>query len=351
MRFIFSNPCLRIWLSSCLFYASALIGPHAYALAVDPKTVFDSSHFAEAQQIKAIIEQPESSIDFAKSKLEIDKIVDPNINVGESLKKIDAMVTTIKGMMSYGASSNEKAQALRRYIYEPGVWNNFQPYQYDFGDPMGTKIVNKLLPTYLATKKGNCISMPFLFIALGQRLGLDVVASTAPNHVFVKYTDSNTGITYNLETTSGANPSRDVWYQETMKVTDTAIKNGAYLKKFSRQETLAEMAELVTENYRQNNEYEKAMMIADVVLKYSKNNVDVMLMKGNLFYLLLQKYYVNKYPVPRLIPIDERPYYEFLSINNLHWFQKAESLGWRQPTKDDDANYLNMMKNSPVKVN
>ncbi len=31
--------------------------------------------------------------------------------------------------------------------------------------------------------------MPFLFIILGQKLGLDVTASTAPEHVFVKYRD------------------------------------------------------------------------------------------------------------------------------------------------------------------
>ena len=56
-------------------------------------------------------------------------------------------------------------QALKRYIYEPGEWNNFQPYQYDMDDPLGTKLSNKLLSHYLAAKKGNCVTMPFLFIS------------------------------------------------------------------------------------------------------------------------------------------------------------------------------------------
>ena len=326
-------------------------GFDVYAQAVNPDTVFDSSHFAEAQQIKAIVEQPESSLDFAKSKLEIDKIIDPSINVNENLKKLDAMVMAINSMLLPGSSSNDKMQALRKYLYEPGAWNNYQPYQYDFSDPMGTKVVNKLLPTYLTTRKGNCISMPFMFIVLGQRLGIDVTASTAPSHVLVKYTDSSTGITSNLETTSGANPSRDVWYQETMKVTDAAIKNEIYLKKLSKRETLAVMATVLAEYYYEKQEYEKSMMISDVVLKYYNRDVDVMIMKGSLFYKLLNKYYLSKYSMPKLIPVDERRYFEFLSINNLHWFQKAESLGWRQPTKEEDANYLNMMKNNPAKVN
>lgn len=334
-----------------LCVALLFAGAHVQAQAVNPNTVFDYSRFAEAQRIKALIEQPENSIDFAKAKLEIDKIIDPTINVGENTKKLDAIVAAINRMLPPGSSSSDKMQALKKYLYEPGAWNNYQPYQYDFSDPMGTKIANKLLPTYLATQKGNCISMPFLFIVLGQRLGIDVTASTAPSHVFVKYTDSTTGITYNLETTSGANPSRDAWYQETMKVTDAAIKNGIYLSKLSKQETLAVMATVLAENYFQQQEYEKAMMISDVILKYYNRDVSIMIMKGSLFYKLLHKHYVNKYPTPNLIPVDERPYFEFLSINNLHWYQKAESLGWRPPTQEDDTKYLDMMKSNAVKVN
>jgi len=69
--------------------------------------------------------------------------------------------------------------------------------------------------------------MPFLFIILGDKLGIDVTASTAPLHVFVKFTDTD-GKTYSLETTSGANFSRDAWYREQMPMTNQAIDNGVY---------------------------------------------------------------------------------------------------------------------------
>jgi len=67
-------------------------------------------------------------------------------------------------------------------------------------------------------------------------------------------------------------------------------------------------------------------------------------MKGSLFYKLLAKHYLTKYPAPRLIPVPERPYYEFLSINNHYWFEKAEKLGWQEPTQSDEINYLNKVK-------
>jgi regulator of sirC expression with transglutaminase-like and TPR domain len=317
---------------------------------VNPATVFDSSNFREAQALKSILEQPEEAIDFAKAKLTIDKLVDPSIDVSINLKKIDAIVKTIKSLLPANASNQDKMLAVRKYLYEAGAWNNHQPYQYDFDDPKGTKIINKLLPTYLTTKKGNCISMPLLFIILGQRLGLNVTASTAPLHVLVKYTDSDTGQSYNLETTSGANPSRDVWYQQTMHITDEALANKIYLQKLSKRETVAVMAQVLAEDYYDRQDYEKAMMVSDVVLKYYKNDVDSMLMKGTLFYRLLARHYLSKYPAPYLIPPAERPYFEFLDINNRYWFEKAEALGWREPTKEDDVNYLKAVKQDTDKL-
>jgi regulator of sirC expression with transglutaminase-like and TPR domain len=311
-----------------------------HAEAVNPATVFDSSKFLEAQRIKILLEQPENSIDFALVKLSIDKLVDPAIDVESNLKKIDAIVMTIKSMLPVNATSMDKMLTLKKYLYEAGTWNNYQPYQYDFNDPKGTQIKNKLLSTYLVTKKGNCVSMPLLFIVLGQRLGIDVTASTAPTHVLVKYTDSKTGQTYNLETTSGANFARDAWYQQNMHITDQALANRVYLQKLSKQETVAVMAIVLAENYSRSQEYEKAMMMSDVVLKSYKNAVDAMLMKGSLFYHLLDKNYIKKYPTPNLIPIPERPYFEFLSINNHYWFEKAELLGWREPSQVDEENYL-----------
>jgi regulator of sirC expression with transglutaminase-like and TPR domain len=341
---------VRSVIHACFLLCLCCAFPAAHAEAVNPATVFDSSHFDQAQQLKTILEQPEDAIDFARAKLTIDKMVDPSIDVEANVLKIDEIVKIIKTMLVADATSMDKMLAIKKYLYEAGAWNDYQPYQYDFADPMGTKITNKLLPNYLVTKKGNCISMPLLFIVLGQRLGIDVTASTAPSHVFVKYTDSETGQTYNLETTSGANFSREVWYQQTMHVTNEALANRIYLQKLSKRETVAVMAMMLTESYREKQEYEKAMMIADVVLKYFKNDVDTMLMKGSLFYRLLAKNYLKKYPAPNLIPESERPYFQFLSTNNLYWFEKAESLGCREPTPEDEQNYLEIVKRDAEKL-
>lgn len=247
-------------------------------------------------------------------------------------------------MLPPNASSRAKLEALKTYLYTAGPWNNQQPYQYDFDDPLGQKISNKLLPVYLASRKGNCVSMPLLFIILGQRLGLDVTAAHAPLHVLVKYRDSSSKNYINLEATSGANPARDVWYQQQFPMTDQAIANGIYLRPLSKKETVAAMVLTLAESYMQQRQYERAIDVADLVLEYDPKSVNAMLHKGSACAWLIRERFQKKYPTPNLIPPEERQYYVYLDQSNRSLYQKAEALGWREPTQAEDAKYLQTIK-------
>ena len=296
--------------------------------------------FSEAERISDLLDQAEDQIDFARTKLTIDKIIDPTIDIEGTLKQIHRMVEHIRTMLGSNPTSKDKVLAIKKYLYEVGPWNDSRPYRYDFDDPLGTKISNKLLSNYMASRKGNCVSMPFLFIILGQKLGIDVTASTAPLHVLVKYTDTETGITVNLETTSGANPTRDEWYRKQMPMTDEAIANGLYLQKLSKKETAVVMATILAEYYFERHELEKTIIISDIQLAHYPKYDVAMLTKGSSFYLLLEREFVKKYPNPNMIPINERARLKYLSDSNRFWFEKAESLGWREPRKDHEADYL-----------
>lgn len=333
---------------------SALQQTRVYVFDSDtqfPGEYFDagkSIDLGAAQRLRAILRQPGPGIDLARTKLTIDQLIDPTVDIDANLKKIDAMTAEIKVMAGVGASSTARVLAIKRYLYEPGTWNDFQPYQYDLDDPLGTKVSNKLLPHYLVSKKGNCVTMPFLFLILGQRLGLDVTAATAPLHILVRFKDE-AGTSYNLETTSGADPARDAWYREQMPMTDQAIANGVYLRALSRRETVALMGTTLAEYYFELGEFEKAITIADLTLQYYPKDVDAMIMKGSAYYRLIGKYY-GEYRSPGEIPPNRRGYFEYLSKNNLQWFAKAEALGWREPRKGDDEKYLRSIKEAKSKA-
>lgn len=314
---------------------------------LDPKKSLD---LPSAKQLRRLLSQPAEQIDLAIAKLTIDKEIDPTVNVHSGLQKIDEMVAKIRTMSGFGISKNANLDLLRRYIYEPGEWNDYRVFEYDLEDPLGANIHNKLLTTYIATKKGNCVTMPLLFVILGRRLGIDVTAAVAPMHVFVKAKDEYSGAWYNLETTSGAKPARDVWLREQMPMTDQAVANGIYLRPLPTKETVALMGTTLAEHYADQKEFEKVITIADVVLEYSPKNVTAMLMKANAYYDLSSKYYLTKYRSIDEIPERAQGHYKHLLANNRLWGSKAEALGWRAPSKSDEEQYLQSVKKARTKT-
>jgi regulator of sirC expression with transglutaminase-like and TPR domain len=282
-----------------------------------------------AQTIRAVLETPDAALDLAKAKLTFDKIVDSSIDVAATLKQLDQMTATVRSMAGPNASPIQKLAAVRKFIYVDGDWNGHRPFQYDLSDPLGHKIANKLLPTYLATRRGNCVSMPVLFIILADRLGLPVTASTAPQHIFAKFTDADTGKIMNIEATSGGLPARDAWYRDKMPMSDEAVKNGVYLKTLSRKETVAVMAEIVIEQFMVAKRYHDVIAVSDLITKQNPSFVYAILDRGSAYAGLIETEFKAKYPTPRDIPAALLPTYRYYEEQNRLAFEKAEALGWR----------------------
>jgi hypothetical protein len=68
---------------------------------------------------------------------------------------------------------------------------------------LGRILENKLLSNFIETKKGNYVSIPLVFLILGEKMGIDVIVSTAPLHIFVRFKDDLTRDVWNIETTNG----------------------------------------------------------------------------------------------------------------------------------------------------
>lgn len=300
----------------------------------------DINSVPEAKRVAALLRQPEKDMDLARVKLSMDKMIDPTIEVDAGVKQIDDMAAQVRAMLRGFPSSNARLQALRVYLYEKGPWNSYQSYSYDFSDPLGNNIRNKLLLNYIASKKGNCVTMPLLFVILGQRLGLDVTISTVPYHLFVKYTEPETGITYNLEATNGATTARDMWIRQQNPMTNEAIANGLYMQKLTKREVAAEMATVVTGYFIQRQEHQKVIAMSDVVLAHYPKEASSMVWKGAAYGQLIGIHFEHKYPMPKLIPPKEYGYFKYLEEQNRYWFAKAEALGWRKADPDHEAKYL-----------
>lgn len=266
--------------------------------------------------------------DLADIKFAIDDMVDPATDVDAGLADLERMAGEVHSMGHGATNSDEKLAALKRYLYEPGPWNDGEPFQYDLSDPLGESLASRKLFRYMDTRRGNCVTMPILFLLLGERLGLTVTLSEAPLHLFIKYTDDD-GRTWNLETTSGAGFTRDLWYRQKLPMTDKAVANGIYLRALSRDETIATMATLLVEHHLETGDYENAITIADVILKHYPNAAYVLAKKGTAYYRLLQRDVTSKYSQMGDIPPDLRARADIWYQENTIAFERAEALGWR----------------------
>lgn len=295
--------------------------------------------------VRTLLAVPEQQIDFAIAKITIDKLIDPRIDAEGTLQRLEAMAAQVRDMMPPYATSQQKAETLRLYLYEAGPWNQQRPFQYDFSDPNGTHVPNKLLANYMRTRKGNCVSMPFLFIALGQKLGLHVRAATAPQHIFVKFKDDS-GSYHNLETTSNGAPRRDSSYHHDSLMTPKALANGIYMRPLSKKETVLVMVTALMEHHSSSTQPKPDLVLAltDLVLEHDPRSIDAVLRKGYAYHLLIKQKYESQYATPRDIPAHEQAAYGELRRQNKLWYDKAETLGWRLPDNATRSKYMDIVR-------
>jgi len=290
----------------------------------------ESTSSSDLTILRTLLSQKEADIDLAQAKLIIDKMIDPDIDIPTQLARLNEMTTALREMVPLIAADHAKLDALRRFIYTPGPWNQHRAFSYDLTDPFGHILRNELLSTYLETREGNCVSMPVLFVVLGQRIGLDLSLATAPEHLFVKYRDAS-GALFNLETTSGAGVARDVWIRKQMPMTDEAIRKGIYMRPLNKREAVVAMAGVLLTRYRIEGLNDKRIELAKLLHEAAPRNIRSILSLRDALVYKRNTEFVARYPTPNDIPFSKRRQFLELERQAVYWERKARSLGWKAP--------------------
>ena len=299
----------------------------------------------EFKPIRDILAQSEERIDLVRSRFIIERFLDESIDVEANVKAINQIVAKVKQTPRYNDTVEGKLNGIVQYLYLSGEWNGKQPYHYDFDDPLGTsKPENSRLSHYLKTRTGNCVSMPMLVLALGERLNLDMSIATAPLHLFVQL--KNEGQFYNFEATAGGLKAGSSYVKE-FGITQEALKNGIYLKGLNKKQTvvvmMTELTKYYSERSQNNSDFDKALELTSLMLEHDPKNISAMIIRGNTWRNVLHRdlkaFEAKKM---RMTP-QAKQHFDALLSRNLQWYEKAESLGWREPTKDYNERYLKMV--------
>jgi len=285
--------------------------------------------FGPASVVRNVLSSPDEALDYGRAKLAFDQIIDPSLNVDATLAQVEQLAARASALAGANASPAAKLSALRRVIYQSGAWNDYRPFAYDLADPLGRNVRNKLVSSYLATRRGNCVSMPILLLIVAERMGLDLALSTAPLHIFLRYQDGEREI--NLEATSGGHPARTLWYRQNLPMTDRAVESGLYMRTLTRREAVAHIASTVVDYLMIEGRFQEAIDVAQIILQHYPRDGYTMVKFGTAYAELMRVEYHERFPTPAMLPPGLRQRYAIFARQNERAFQAAEALGWEAP--------------------
>lgn len=215
------------------------------------------------------------------------------------------------------------------------------PMQYDFDDYRGEKNwSNMFVSKLLATHKGQCHSMPLLYLILCEQTGTEASLAYSPSHSYIKFKD-NSGNWHNLELTNGRVVT-DAFVVGSGYVTAEAIKNKTYMEPQSKQQVVAECLSDLAFGYAHKHGYDKFLaQCVDSVLKYDENNLTALMIRSN-YETIRFNYVINQIgrPHPDTLKVYYPEVYKMLEDRNTT-YSRVDASGHRDMPKDAYEAWLN----------
>jgi hypothetical protein len=218
------------------------------------------------------------------------------------------------------------------------------PYEYDFEDPFGKKDYCQFFVTKLMrTRKGQCRSLPLLYLILAEELGVKAWLAYSPQHSYVKLQDEKQNW-YNLELTNG-HYSADSWILGSSFIKAEALKNQLYMDTLSKKALIAGTLNELGKGYAQKWGYDPfVVQCAETTLKQHPNDVFAMQLKSDCAtmrfrYVLQQLNYPPKNQIhryPKAQQILQEMYTIYDAIDQTGYEAMPEDLykAWLQSFND-----------------
>lgn len=156
------------------------------------------------------------------------------------------------------------------------------PFKYDFEDYRGVKNYSKMFVSkLLATKTGQCHSMPLLYLILADEIKAEAYLALSPNHSYIRFPDDK-GKWYNIELTNGM-LSTDSYISQSGYIKSEALQNKIYMENLTKKEMLSGLLTDLADGYIHkfgHDEFVKSVI--DKALELSPNSIRANMIKANL---------------------------------------------------------------------
>jgi hypothetical protein len=184
----------------------------------------------------------------------------------------------IQRVMADTLSFREKKGGITKHV----------PFSYDYEGYLNQKTNPEI---YMVTRllvlgKGNCNSLPLLYLVLAEELKTEAYLSTAPNHTYIKFRD-NKGTLFNYETTVGLLTS-DAFVIGSGYIKAEGVKSKIYLDTLNTKRVMAHLMTHLSNAYlRKFGGDDNALYFAETALQYDPKNMTARTQRENI---LTQRY-------------------------------------------------------------
>jgi len=180
-----------------------------------------------ARSIEQVLRLSPDDIDLATAVLIISEQWSDNVQGRKYQTMIDDMAAELRKRL------DEKTIPLNHQAIP--VINDYLFNELGFkSDSDSNNPDNLFLDTVLDNKRGYCLSLSVLYLAMGERLGLPLYGVVVPTHFFVRYDDGR--VRFNIEATSKGGYANDKHYIDKFKIPPG--NSGIYLQNLDKRQTL-----------------------------------------------------------------------------------------------------------------
>lgn len=200
--------------------------------------------------LEQVLQLPENQVDLATATLIASEYWSDMVHGRRYLEQLDAMALEIRTrLQQQRVPANYRAlPIINQYLFEELGFRTISHAD----DPN-----DLFLHSVMDRRQGYCLSLSVLYLAMAERIGLDLHGVVVPGHFFVRYDAGR--IRINIETTSnGANPP-DEHYIERFDVPRNGIDT-IYMKSLNKRQTLGCFFNNLGNVYSEIGDTETAML-------------------------------------------------------------------------------------------
>jgi len=221
------------------------------------------------------------------------------------------------------------------------------PFKYEFDDYMGRNDwANMFVEKLLRTNKGQCHSLPLLYMILAEEIGSKAHLAFSPNHSYIKFQDDNDKW-INVELTNGM-LTTDAFILQSGYMKAEALQSKIYMQPLTEKQFLSEMMVDLAKGYSIKFGYDEFVeQVIEKAIELYPNNVFAQMVKSD--YRTLHFFHVQKQ-----INVPPERIHEYPKANELldkmyEQYEIVDNLGCEEMPLEDYEKWLNSLKETKQK--